>query len=419
MKVVVVGAGPAGAAMALLLARTGVQVRLVEREMSSTRVFRGEGFLPLGLDALSEMQLGWSIDEIPGAAVESWRIFIDGEQVFRIPEPVEELGERAFRVASPSALIDRLIAAAHQQPTFRFHPGTRFVDVVRSDSGRVTGVRAAADGDMVQWPADLVIGCDGRGSPLRTKAGLTLNLEPEQYDVLWFKVPPPDALAEHCDFLIMVRAGEHPLIAYVSWDGTLQCGVIMPKGGLGRFDDAEDWLAEAVVAAPADLAEHVLAHRSAVDGPIRLNVLVGRAPVWSAPGVLLLGDAAHPTSPVRAQGINLALRDVVVAANHLAPLAAGSADPAAITAACRAIQAEREPEVARAQKLQRREAAGQGDARSGSWRFALGRHGARLLGGYVWAQRAWLRRQHDLRFGSVPVRLRVPVEVAGPPPRSG
>jgi 2-polyprenyl-6-methoxyphenol hydroxylase-like FAD-dependent oxidoreductase len=418
MKVVVVGAGPAGAALALLLARAGVHVRLVEREASSTRVFRGEGLMPLGLDALNEMRLDWSIGDIPGAPVEAWRIFIDGEQVFRIPEPVEELGARAFRVASPSALIDRLVEAAERQPTFTFHPGTRFVDVVRNASGRVTGIRAVGDEGPVEWPADLVVGCDGRGSPVRTKAGLALDLEPEQYDVLWFKVPPPATMAERCDFVIMVRAGEHPLIAYVSWDGSLQCGVIMPKGGLGRFDDAEDWLAAAVAAAPADLAEHVLARRDAVDGPIRLNVLVGRAPVWSAPGVLLLGDAAHPSSPVRAQGINLALRDVVVAANHLAPLA-GDADGAAIAAACRAIQREREPEIVRAQKLQRREAAGQGDARSGSWRFALARRGARLLGGYGWAQRAWLRRQHDLRFGSTQVRLRVPPRApdARPPSR--
>jgi 2-polyprenyl-6-methoxyphenol hydroxylase-like FAD-dependent oxidoreductase len=417
MNVVVVGAGPAGAALALLLARAGVHVRLVEREVSSTRVFRGEGLMPLGLDALSEMRLGWSIGDIPGAPVEAWRIFIDGEPVFRIPEPVEELGARAFRVASPSALIDRLVAAAEQFPTFTFNPGTRFVDVIPDGSGRVTGIRAVGDGGPVSWPADLVVGCDGRGSPVRTKAGLTLDLEPEQYDVLWFKVPPPADLAAHCDFHIMVRAGEHPLIAYVSWDGSLQCGVIMPKGGLGRFDDAEDWLAAAVAAAPADLAAHVLARRDAVDGPIRLNVLVGRAPLWYAPGVLLLGDAAHPSSPVRAQGINLALRDVIVAANHLAPLA-GDADGEAITAACRAIQREREPEIVRSQKLQRREAAGQGDARSGSWRFALARRGARLLGGYGWAQRAWLRRQHDLRFGSTQVRLQAPSRAPGTPPPS-
>ena len=77
-------------------------------------------------------------------------------------------------------------------------------------------------------------------------------------------------------------------------------------------------------------------------------------------------------------------------------------------AACRAAQAEREPEIVRAQRLQRREAAGQGDARSVSWRFGLTKRLARRMGRYRWAQTTWLRRQHDLRFGSKEVKLKIP-----------
>lgn len=99
-KVLIVGAGPAGAATALLLARQGIGVTLVEREMSFERVFRGEGLMPLGIDALSEMGLGGVLESIPARRVESWNIWIDGEELFVIPEPVEELGERAMRVVS-------------------------------------------------------------------------------------------------------------------------------------------------------------------------------------------------------------------------------------------------------------------------------------------------------------------------------
>lgn len=123
--------------------------------------------------------------------------------------------------------------------------------------------------------------------------------------------------------------------------------------------------------------------------------------------MLLLGDAAHPMSPVRAQGINLALRDALVAANHLVAVLRGGAEASALDAACRAAQAEREPEIARAQKLQRREAAGQGDARSESWRFELTKRLARRMGRFRWAQAAWLGRQHDLRFGSKEVKLKI------------
>jgi 2-polyprenyl-6-methoxyphenol hydroxylase-like FAD-dependent oxidoreductase len=415
MRIVIVGAGPAGAALALLLSRHGADVRLLERESSVGGVFRGEGLMPLGIDALHQMGLGPLLAEVPGRKVAAWHISIDGEEVFRIPEPVAELGDRAFRVASPEALLERIIDAAREHPGFSYHPGTRFADPVRDADGRVVGVRAVRDGEAIEWPADLVVGCDGRGSSVRTRTGLRLERSPEAFDVLWFKAPPPVEAGGQCVFRIMVRRGEHPLVAYTSWDGLLQCGLIMPKGGLAGFRD-DDWLPAAMRSAPRGLAEHVLDHADEVSRPVRLNVLVGLAPSWSAPGVLLLGDAAHPMSPVRAQGINLALRDVVVAANHLVPLVARPVDPRALDAACRAVQEEREPEIRRAQRLQRQEARGQGDARAATWRYALAKHGARALGRYGWAQRAWLRRQHDLRFGSTAVTLRVPEAAAGDRP---
>ena len=233
-----------------------------------------------------------------------------------------------------------------------------------------------------------------------------MDLLPENYDVSWFKLPAPEALREGCSIAIAVAAGEHPVIYYTSWDGRLQYGLVTPKGNLGERR-GKDWVRSAIEPAPLWLAEHVLDRRDESEGPTRLNVLVGRSQRWTVPGVLLLGDAAHRMSPVRAQGINLALRDAIVAANHLVPVLRHGAEPSVLDAACRAVQAEREPEIVRAHKLQIREAAGQGDVHSGSWRFEFAKRAARLLGRYRWAQNAWLGRQHDLRFGSTEVKLRI------------
>jgi 2-polyprenyl-6-methoxyphenol hydroxylase-like FAD-dependent oxidoreductase len=410
VKVVVVGAGPAGAGTALLLARFGVEVLLVERELTSERVFRGEGLLPLGIDALQEMGIGEVLGEVPSRTIGSWDIWIDGERAFVVPEPVTQLGPRAVRVVSQPALLRRLLDRAAHYPGFAFRPGTRLADLLRDGRGRIVGARLVQTGAGAtsrDERADLVLGCDGRGSSVRTHAGLALARSAEDYDVIWFAAPAPQRLADRSGFLLCVCAGAHPAVGYVSWDGRLRYGVVVPKGR-SREPSTQDWLADAVRAAPAFLAAHVLARRDEIEGPTRLTVLVGRCPEWTAPGVLLLGDAAHPMSPVRAQGINLALRDAVVAANHLVPALTGPGGADAVDAACRAVHAERKPEIERAQRLQRRESRGQGDARSGSWRYTLARHGARLLGWHRWAQAAWLHRQHDLRFGSRPVRLQLP-----------
>src|SRR4029077_15805379 len=86
-----------------------------------------------------------------------------------------------------------------------------------------------------------------------------------------------------------------------------------------------------------------------------LNVVCGRLTEWTLPGLLLIGDAAHPMSPIGGQGVNIALRDALVAANHLVPVLTAGGDPSAIDAAARRVRAELWPEIVTFQKIEIRE----------------------------------------------------------------
>jgi 2-polyprenyl-6-methoxyphenol hydroxylase-like FAD-dependent oxidoreductase len=149
----------------------------------------------------------------------------------------------------------------------------------------------------------------------------------------------------------------------------------------------------------AGLLEHLPAR--AVRGPVRLPVRVGLAPRWQRPGLLLLGDAAHPMSPVRAQGLNMALRDAVVAARHLVPVLSTGGTTSKLTTALERIETERLPELKAVQALQAEEAQ----------RGELLRHNHRLrallaatapLSGPLLAQR-WRSGQRILRRGIAPL----------------
>jgi 2-polyprenyl-6-methoxyphenol hydroxylase-like FAD-dependent oxidoreductase len=153
------------------------------------------------------------------------------------------------------------------------------------------------------------------------------------------------------------------------------------------------------------LATHFREQKEAIERPLLLSIVVGRCPQWHLPGVLLLGDAAHPMSPIRAQGINMALRDVIVATNHLVPVLQQPANLAAIDLALTQIQAEREPEIIEIQRLQQAEVA-QAELMHN---YPILRHAVSRLAPVIGSRirKSWLDRQLQLRQGFTQVDLKV------------
>jgi 2-polyprenyl-6-methoxyphenol hydroxylase-like FAD-dependent oxidoreductase len=399
-SVAIVGAGPAGAALALLLSRAGIRVTLLEREREFQRVFRGEALMPTGLDALYQMGMRERLGRIASRTLESWEIFLDKRLIMQIPEPVAALGELAPRVVSQPELLEAFLAEASRHSGFDFRsPAT--VRGLLMDGDRVRGVRAQTEQGEVEIEADLVVGADGRASVVRQRAGLELDLLPESYDVLWLKLPCPAWLEGRCPVQIFA-SGPEVALGYVSWDGRYQLAWMLDKGSW-REVRQRDWLVELARILADDLAAHLLGCRDRLERPVLLDVIVGRCPRWHAPGLLLVGDAAHPMSPVRAQGINLALRDAIVAANGLAPALREGRELAPVLAA---IQREREREVVKVQRLQWREVRGQRWARERPRLMKLLLRLAPLFARTGFVQRSWLRQQRPLRHGITDVRLR-------------
>ncbi|MEL7505559.1 MAG: FAD-dependent monooxygenase, partial [Cyanobacteria bacterium J06554_6] len=196
MKVIIVGAGPAGATLALLLARADVQVTLVEQTNDFDRVFRGEGLMPAGVDALFQMGLDDLLHTIPSRYLESWHIYLEGKEIFVVPESLEKLGNRALSIIPQTAFLEGVVERAQAFPSFRFLPGTAVQNLLTDDNQRVMGVQIRHHKQISELTGDLVIGCDGRGSIVRRRAGLKLELLPDQYDVLWFKLPAPARLQD-------------------------------------------------------------------------------------------------------------------------------------------------------------------------------------------------------------------------------
>ncbi|MEB3323149.1 MAG: FAD-dependent monooxygenase [Synechococcaceae cyanobacterium] len=377
----VVGAGPAGAALCLGLARSGIAVTLVEAAEKPGHRFRGEALMPSGLEVLRRLGFWPLPPELPRRSLSGWRFLVQGRPLFTVEEPLGA-GPPCTLIDQP-ALLAAMVDAASREAGFRFLSGTPVTGLLH-EGARITGVRL---GDGRQLAAPLVVACDGRSSLLRERAELAPGREPSPIDVLWHEIPAASA-GELIDRL------EGRFVTVIGAEGS--CGLFETCRGsvqVGRVVDAG-------TAPPPPSAGWLGPFAAALGPPRRLPVQVGCAPRWHRPGLLLLGDAAHPMSPVRAQGINMALRDAWVAAEVLTPVLRGPADgdrATALETALERIQRLRLPEIRTIQRLQHRE----------TLRGELLRHRAplrRLLAATAgWSgpllARRWVGEQHLLRVG--------------------
>lgn len=397
-KVVIVGAGPTGAALALLLVQRGIDVTLVEAARSFRRTFRGEGLMPSGLAALDQMGLLGLIETVPHQALTAWEYILEGRRMFQAPEPFQA-NTLACTLVSQPALLEALVEKAQQHPSFEWIPGTA-VKTLLHEEHRISGVQL---GDGRTLEADLVIGADGRNSLVRQQANLEMEPLSHSIDLLWFKLADSSCLPPENIFYAIVH-GRQTMGLFRSAEGSLQLAWALYDDNPTDWKNT-DWPKKIAAASPTWLAQHLQKHAQDLERPLLLSVVVGRCPQWSVPGLLILGDAAHPMSPIRAQGINMALRDVIVAANHLVPLLQDAVNIEILDQVLPQIQTEREPEIIRAQTLQHEELA-QGDRlRHSPFLRTLVKSTLPFSSPIIRA--SWLRRQQQLRQGVTEVRLQV------------
>jgi 2-polyprenyl-6-methoxyphenol hydroxylase-like FAD-dependent oxidoreductase len=350
--VVIVGAGPAGAGLALLLASRGIAVTLVERQLDFAREFRGEAMMPSGLAALAAMGVDVAQSGIAHSRPTELEVYVERRLALRIDaREVSFDGPPPLMVSQP-ALLEHLVAQAGRHAGFRLVRGASVRDLVGGAGGRVAGVRIATAAGEETLKASLVVGADGRASIVRRRGGFVAHERDTPLDVVWTKLPWPEAWSGTAPARAYV-AGGHLLLAFPAPGGGLQLAWIILKGTYGELKSrgTADWVREMALHASADLAPHLRENAERETRPFLLSAVTERVIGWARPGVVLIGDAAHTMSPVAGQGINLALRDAIVAANRLVPPLRAGATPEALDEAAAGIEAERGFEIDRIQSL--------------------------------------------------------------------
>ena len=308
---VIVGCGPAGAMLGLLLARAGLDVLVLEKHGDFLRDFRGDTIHPATLELLDQLGLADRFLALPHAKVGRFDLATGGASLTvdfsRLPTKFPYL---AF--VPQWDFLDFLTGEARRYPGFHLRMNAEVTGLV-VEAGVVRGVRYRTAGGEQVALGRLTVGADGRASVTRAAAGLRPLEFGVPMDVFWFRLPRrPDEPAT-----VQARTGPGRFGLMLNRGDMWQVGYLIPKGGEAtvRAEGLEAFRA-AVAALLPELADRVGELRD-WDQVKLLTVQSNRLRRWWAPGYLAIGDAAHAMSPMGGVGINLAIQDAVEAANVL------------------------------------------------------------------------------------------------------
>jgi 2-polyprenyl-6-methoxyphenol hydroxylase-like FAD-dependent oxidoreductase len=330
----IVGGGPAGVVLALLLARKGVRVVLLEAHEDFDRDFRGDTIHPSVLELMDALGLAERLHQLHHTKIHTGTLMTpDG--------PVTLIDFRRLKTRFPYIMmlpqrdfLPVLVEEARRHPNFQLLMDARVEELIE-EGGAVRGVRFERGGRPHEVRAQLTVGADGRSSRVRHLVGFKPDKTSPPMDVLWFRLPRVEGDPEGA----FGRFGGGHGFAFLDRGDEWQIAGLILKGSYRQVREAgvakfRQTLAEAEPSF-AERAELLTDWKQVA----MLSVESSRLRQWYKPGLLLIGDAAHVMSPVGGVGINYAIQDAVVAANVLAePLR----DNAATTAHLREVQRQRE-----------------------------------------------------------------------------
>ena len=309
----VVGGGPAGMMLGFLLARAGVPVVVLEKHPDFLRDFRGDTVHPSTLELMYELGLLEEFLQLPHSEVRQISLQIGDDRV--VVGHFDHLPVHCKFIALMPQWDFLNFIADHgkRYRTFDLRMCAEATKLIE-ENGSIVGMNAKTPDGDIEIRADLTVGCDGRHSIVRTKAGLRSDDFGAPMDVMWFRLSrksgDPDETFGHIEdgcMMVMLNRNDYWQCAYVISKGSAE---EVERAGLRQF--------RATVGDMSPFTRGRLEEIESWDKVKLLTVAVDRLRRWCRSGLLCIGDAAHAMSPIGGVGINLAVQDAVAAANILA-----------------------------------------------------------------------------------------------------
>jgi 2-polyprenyl-6-methoxyphenol hydroxylase-like FAD-dependent oxidoreductase len=321
--VCIVGGGPAGIVLALLLARAGIDVTVLEKHKDFNRDFRGDTIHAATLRVMLELGLLDGLLKIPHRRFDHAEASI-GKETFPIADFTTLRPPTNFIALMPQwDLLNFLASETRKYCDARVlmeHKVTALLPDA-TEAARTVGARAETPNGSVDVHAVLTVGCDGRHATTTESAHLSRVERGAPIDVLWLRMSrrpddPENALGNlnYGRMIVLINRGDYFQCGYIIKKDSLETEI--KPAGLAAFRES---IARIVpfLGVPGPDGKSRADEIASWEQVSLLPVQVNRLTRWHQPGLLCIGDAAHAMSPVGGIGINLAIQDAVATARIL------------------------------------------------------------------------------------------------------
>lgn len=309
MRVAVVGAGPAGSALAAALAARGHEILLVDRRHDPAAADGDRtiqlSLSPRGRGALERLGLADGLPSIAIPLVGRAFHLEDGRTDFRRYPDAGWFNQAVSRGDLTRLVLDRARAAPGVTTLF----GHQCLDVLR-DPYRL--VLRGPDGAVSTVPADLVVGADGAASAVRAALVRAPSVEfskvASDYGYREWRIEADGDRPRFPEPAIHIWPRRRWfLAAFPALDGSCR-GTLVAPWAEWDAERAQGRLADALAEAFADVVPLLDGGTGADRALVPIPII--RCGSWHDGGrLVLVGDAAHATAPFMGQGVNLALED--------------------------------------------------------------------------------------------------------------
>ncbi|HEX7629106.1 MAG TPA: FAD-dependent monooxygenase [Candidatus Methylomirabilis sp.] len=307
LDALVVGAGPAGCAAAVLLAQAGRRVLLLDKSAVPPPKVCGEYLSPGCLRLLARLGVVDAVEAAGARPLAGMLIHTARGRVLQA-RYTPDAGSSICGLSLPRSRLDPLLQDAAQRAGVRFQGGFQASDLLW-ESGRVVGVAGRERGAWTSYRAEVVVGADGRHSAIASRMGG--RQRHPWLDRMALVGYFSGARREKQVGEIFLGRDRYAILNPIGRDLT-NIGLVADRRALPRGEDPRRQFRSLVDSLPG-LAPRLTSARAVA--PIRcLGPLAYRANRLAVPGALLVGDAAGFLDPFTGEGIHAALRSAELAA---------------------------------------------------------------------------------------------------------